>query len=37
MSQEIKTLTYNVEMSLIGALLHSQLNAHARTVLGGGR
>lgn len=34
MSQEIKTLTYNVERSLIGALLHSQLNAHARTVLG---
>lgn len=34
MSQNLQKLTYDVEMSLVGALLHSQLNSHARAVLG---
>lgn len=33
MSQNLAKLTYQVEMCLVGSLLHSQLNSHARAVL----
>lgn len=34
MSQHLQNLTFDVEMSFVGSLLHSQLNASARSVLG---
>lgn len=34
MSQKLKKLTFDVEMSFVGSLLHSQLNANARNALG---